>query len=87
MYGSEASDNMAAEYFEKALQMDARNGQAVGGLLQTYERMGASQKAITLLENWLLTTPNDVNARRKLDDLKRRAGTLDSATAPNSVSN
>jgi len=86
MYGSEAYA-MAAEYFEKALQMDARNGQAVGGLLQTYERMGDSQKAITLLENWLLTTPNDVNARRKLEDLRRRVGTLDSATAPNSVSN
>ncbi|MBK6909882.1 MAG: DUF2723 domain-containing protein [bacterium] len=80
MYGSDAFD-LASQYFERALQADPRNGQAVGGLLQTYERLGDSQKAITLLENWLVTTPSDANARRRLEDLKRRAGQRDTTAA------
>ncbi len=73
MFASDAYD-MAAEYFEKVMQADPRNGQAIGGLLQSYERLGQTDKAITLLENWLVTTPNDVNARRRLDELRGRAG-------------
>lgn len=80
MYGSEAFD-MAAEFFERVMQLDPRNGQAVGGLLQSYERLGQTEKAITLLENWLVTTPNDASARRRLEDLRGRVAVRDTNSA------
>lgn len=86
MYGSDAYD-MAAEFFERVMSMDPRNGQAVGGLLQSYERLGQSDKAITLLENWLVTTPNDANARRRLDDLRSRSAARDTSVAKSATSN
>lgn len=80
MYSSDAFE-MAAEFFERAMEIDPRNGQAIGGLLQSYDRLGLTDKSITLLENWLVTTPNDVNARRRLEDLKSRAGARDTSAA------
>ncbi len=67
--------------------MDPRNGQAIGGLLQSYERLGQTDKAITLLENWLVTTPNDANARRRLDDLRSRSAVRDTSAAKSATSN
>ncbi|MCB9366580.1 MAG: DUF2723 domain-containing protein [Calditrichaeota bacterium] len=80
MYGSDALP-LAVEFFERMMQVDPRNGQAIGGLLQAYERLGRLDDAVTLLTKWLETTPQDAGARRRLDDLRGRLAARDSNAA------
>lgn len=80
MYSSEAPE-MAVEFFERIMQLDPRNGQGIGGLLQAYERLGKLQESVTLLENWLVTTPGDAGARRRLEDLRGRLAARDTSAA------
>lgn len=80
MYQSEAFAT-AAEYFDRVLQMDPRNGQAIGGLLQCYDRLGQTEKSVSLLEKWVEMTPGDVNAKRRLDDLRSKLVARDSNSA------
>ncbi|MBK6767185.1 MAG: DUF2723 domain-containing protein [bacterium] len=87
MYASDAPQ-MASEFFERIMALDPRNGQAIGGLLQAYEKLGKMNESITLLEQWLTVTPNDAGARRRLDDLRGRLAARDTsaakpATSPN----
>ncbi len=80
LYTSDAPA-MAVEFFERMLQIDPRNGQAIGGLLQAYDRLGRLEDAVKLLENWLVTTPNDAGARRRLEDLRGKLAARDSKAA------
>ncbi|MCB1059486.1 MAG: DUF2723 domain-containing protein [Calditrichaeota bacterium] len=86
MYQSEAY-GQAAEYFERIMEMDPRNGQAIGGLLQCYDRLGQTAKSVALLENWVAMTPNDINAKRRLEDLRGRLAVKDSNNADTTASN
>jgi tetratricopeptide (TPR) repeat protein len=67
---SAGANAMAAQYFEKTMDVDPDNPQAVGALLQLYESMGDKQKAQMMLEEWLTRHPSDRGAKQKLDQLR-----------------
>ncbi len=52
---------------EWAVSMDPDNAYSVGTLVTLYGREGDHQKAVDLLEKWLLAHPDDPEARNKLE--------------------
>ncbi|HPG39038.1 MAG TPA: DUF2723 domain-containing protein [bacterium] len=70
---------------EWAVKVEPDNAYAVGTLVSLYEREGINDKAITLLENWLIAHPDDSEAKTKLEEMKKLAGMTDAATDTNNV--
>ena len=60
-------DSMAVTLYEELVAKDNADGQAVGGLLTVYERLGEYEKALNLLERWLEVHPSDSQAYKKRD--------------------
>ncbi len=80
---SSGAFNLAAEYFEKAFALDPNDGQTVGALLQCYENMGDTPRAIATLERWVGRHPQDKAAQQRLDQLRGNPMT-DTTTTPRS---
>jgi tetratricopeptide (TPR) repeat protein len=80
---SSGAFTLAAEYFEKAFALDPNDGQTVGALLQCYENMGDSPRAIATLERWVGRHPQDRAAQQRLDQLRGHTLT-DTTTTPRS---
>ncbi|MCC6476875.1 tetratricopeptide repeat protein [bacterium] len=74
---------LAADYFDRCLKQDPRNGQAIGGMLQSLEALGRLEQAVQVLESWLATTPNDAGARRRLQDIQNRLAARDTGATRN----
>jgi tetratricopeptide (TPR) repeat protein len=66
---------MAVEYFKKALAMNPSDGQAVGGLLQSYENMGNRPAAREVLQTWVNSHPTDKGAKQRLDQMDGKLST------------
>ena len=58
-------DSSAILLYREMLARNNADGQAVGGLLSTYERMGDYQNALDLVEKWLMHSPNDSLAQKR----------------------
>ena len=58
---------------EKAYELNPGNPQALGMLINAYRILGQDEKAIAPLEDWIRLNPNDKNAKRMLDVLKKQA--------------
>ena len=58
-------DSLAAVLYEGLVSKNNADGQAVGGLLTVYERMGEYKKALSLLDKWLTVHPADSQAVKK----------------------
>jgi len=56
---------------EWAVNVDPENAYAVGTLVSLYSRQGDHKKAVELLEKWLLTHPDDPEARSKMEQEQR----------------
>ena len=63
---------LAADYFERAYNMNPNDGQAIGALLQSYENSGQPQKALSTLEDWVARHPQDRSAKQRLDQMRQR---------------
>jgi tetratricopeptide (TPR) repeat protein len=63
---------LAARYFNKILEMDPNDGQAIGGLMQVYESLGDLQGSRALLENWVNKHPQDRGAKQRLDQVMKQ---------------
>ena len=59
------------EKVEWAANADPDNAYAVGTLVSLYSREGDHQKAVEVLEKWLLTHPDDPEARSKMEQERR----------------
>ncbi|MBU1636525.1 DUF2723 domain-containing protein [bacterium] len=62
----------AGIYFQKSLDLDPNNGQAIGGLLQSLERTGDLAGASRALDSWVTAHPTDIGAKRKLESIRAR---------------
>lgn len=69
MYSAGAPE-AAARYFKKSLELDPASGQAIGGLLQSYERAGDFASAARELDVWVEAHPTDQGARRRLESIR-----------------
>jgi tetratricopeptide (TPR) repeat protein len=69
---SAGSPAVAARYFKKSLELDPSSGQAIGGLLQSYERAGDFASAASELDTWIAAHPSDQGARRRLESIRAR---------------
>ncbi len=63
---------LAADYFERAYQMNPNDGQAIGALLQSYENAGKPDKAAEVLQDWVSRHPTDKSAKQRLDQIRQR---------------
>ena len=70
MYDIAGEDGKFIEYAEWAVSADPGNALANGTLVSLYSRDKKHDKAIELLENWLLTHPDDRDAKQKLEQEK-----------------
>ena len=71
----------AEEIYLRLIQEDANDVQAYSGLIQTYRIARRYDRAVALLEDWLMRHPSDPNAQKELDDLRRLAA-MDTTRAP-----
>ena len=58
-------DSLASGLYEDLVNKNNADGQAVGGLLTVYERMGEYGKALSVLDKWLTIHPADSQAVKK----------------------
>ena len=65
------ADSMAAMLYEELVEQSNADGQAVGGLLTVYERMGDYEKAINTVNKWLTIHPSDSQAVKKKEMYKK----------------
>ncbi|MFZ5432496.1 MAG: protein O-mannosyl-transferase family [Calditrichota bacterium] len=61
---------LAAQYFEKAFEMDPNDGQTIGALIQIYETNGNLQAADRVLEQWVARHPGDRGAIQRHEQIK-----------------
>jgi tetratricopeptide (TPR) repeat protein len=61
----------AEEIFSEVLEENPGEVQAVSGLFQMYRMSRQYEKAIILLENWLMQHPRDRGAEAELENLRR----------------
>lgn len=62
----------AKEYYQKALDLDPKNVNALGGMAYAYLRENQKSKAVEYYKKVLEINPGDENAKNKLDSLKAR---------------
>ncbi|NQS97184.1 MAG: DUF2723 domain-containing protein [candidate division Zixibacteria bacterium] len=58
-------DSSAILLYQEMLARNSANGQAIGGLLSIYERMGDYQSALDLVDKWLKYSPYDTLAQKR----------------------
>ncbi|MBC8204133.1 MAG: tetratricopeptide repeat protein [FCB group bacterium] len=63
-------DTLARNLYKQLVAVNSADGEAVGGLLSVYHRMGEIQEAHNLLEEWLKLHPNDAQAKQRLQEYK-----------------
>jgi tetratricopeptide (TPR) repeat protein len=60
----------AAKILEEAYQSNPRDAKSLGLLINAYNLSGNREKAVKPLEEWLVSYPNDKNARKILESIK-----------------
>lgn len=71
-------DAVADSIFTQVIQGDPTNGQAVGGLLQIYEKQHRWQDAYNLVNRWLQYNPSDQSAQKLLQQYQEKLQSPDS---------
>jgi len=71
-------DEVADSIFSRVFQSDPTNGQAVGGLLQIYEKQQRWQEAYNLVDQWLQYNPSDQSAQQLLRQYEQKMQAPDS---------
>ena len=61
------------ELYRELINHNPNSAEAFAGLFQVYKSSKQYNKAITLLEDWLLRHPGDTGAKNELDNLKKLA--------------
>jgi tetratricopeptide (TPR) repeat protein len=77
VYMQYGSNDRAEQHFEKALDLSADNGQAVGGLLRVYDQTQQYDKAIQLLEKWSVNHPQDPSVKREIEKYQAKLTSRD----------
>ena len=60
----------AAKILEEVYQSNPRDAKSLGLLINAYNLSGNREKAVKPLEEWLVSYPNDKNARKILESIK-----------------
>ncbi len=71
LYQTGAS-KLAAELFERSIELNPSDGSAMGALIQSLESAGEIQRARTALKKWVDAHPTDASAKRRLEAMDRR---------------
>jgi tetratricopeptide (TPR) repeat protein len=70
-YYSMRQDTLALKLYEELVAKNSNDGQAMGGLLSVYERLGEYQKALEMVEKWLQLHPQDTQAQKQKELYQR----------------
>ena len=66
--------DMAIEVLEPIVDRDPANGEAMGWYVQALESRGSLEKAIEVLNNWLIRNPTDQGAQDRINKLQAKLG-------------
>ncbi len=81
LYERAGKTDKFVEKAEWALRNEPDNTYVVGTLVQLYSREGMHDKAVELLEDWIVKHPDDPEAKRKLESEKQLLNEASSAGA------
>jgi tetratricopeptide (TPR) repeat protein len=68
-------DSLAMTLYQDVISRNNADGEAVGGLLTVYERMGEFKPALELLNRWLEVHPADSQAQKKREQFQKMTRT------------
>ena len=73
VYSRDLNDWPTADaIFQDLYSRHSQNGEVVGGLVDIYRTTGHKDKALNILNDWLLMNPQDQGARNVLEEIQRQ---------------